>query len=563
MKRKNRSRSRPRAPGPKAPLSATEDASGKKPKLKWIPDEGAEYPVHLIEKKMYSFIAWAETCDLDPRCDEVQALRYLVDCKEVMAGVIARLHWSLVYGIMGFRSPVPDPIIGLEFVDKDWRTPPDAVFPVRYARILDVRLQARAEWELIALWVQYWFDTLQLECRSGLFFGGDARLVSPLVYFILHHVNRVLEMPIRLREILANTRWADMRELLENTDEGKLQEKLYQEEAEASTVQNQNEWTDMSMELTARHNFELLQSRVREARKCRDTLVRRQQAQSEEERQRQSEMRCFATEQRAREQRQHEREQRERKKHRETDLEQDRRHRRSDKEHRDQVRAAKAKAEKLPPRIPPDEKTLTVKMPQTTFSTQPLPLRRTAPSADGSSSSEQPAQPSSTPASPDAQMSSAQSSDAQTPSPTKTPKDVDELEEFNELDEVDPLAEMRELYFPDLNAPSPPTEVEEAAAEEDYDPRHIEDMEADYEGQHSSREDRRSGQYGKPQSYHVVPSPPRREEEEELSGPSARADASPSTEARLLAESPHPETQSTPQGDAATWDSPPKNTDRV
>ena len=266
-------------------------------------------------------------------------------------------------------------------------------------------------------------------------------------------------------------------------------------------------------------------------------------------------MRRFAKEQREREQRQHEREQRECekecKKHRETDLERDRHHHRSDKEHWDQVRAAKAKAEKLPPRIPPDEKTLTVKMPQTTFSTQPLPLRCTAPSADGSSSSEQPTQSSSVPASPDALMPSTQSSDAQTPSPTKTPKDADELEEFNELDEVDPLAEMRTHYVPDQNAPSPLTG--EAVAEEAYDPRHIEDMEADYEGQHSSREEWRSGQYGKPQSYHVVPSPPPLEEEEELSGPSAGADASPSTKARLLAESPHPEAQqSTPQVDAAT-----------
>ena len=459
-KRRSWSRSRLRAPGPKAPLSTTEDASGKKPKLKWIPDEGAEYPVHFVEKQMYHFIAWAETCDLDPRCDEVQALRYLADFKEVTEKVIARLHWSLAFGIMGFRSPVPDPIDGLEFMDKDWRSPPDAVFPVQYARILDVRLQARAEWELIASWVQYWFDALQLECRPGLFFGGDARLVSPLVYFIIHHVNRVLEMPVCLREILANTGWADMRELLENMDEGKLQEKLYHEEAEASVVENQNKWTNMTMELTARHNFELLQSRIREARKRRDALVRRRQAQSEEERRRQSEMRRFAMEQRAREQRQHEREQRECKKHRETDLERDRRHRRSDKEHRDQVRVAKAKAEKLPPRIPPDEKTLTVKMPQTTFSTQPLPLWCTALSADGSSSSEQQAQ------SPDAQMSSAQSPDAHTPSPTKTPEDAEDLEEFNELDEVDPLAEMRELTLPDRDVPSPPMEAEEAEAEE-------------------------------------------------------------------------------------------------
>ena len=244
-------------------------------------------------------------------------------------------------------------------------------------------------------------------------------------------------------------------------------------------------------------------------------------------------MRRFEKEQREREQRKREKKS---KKHRETDPERDRRHRRSDKEHRNQVRVAKTKAEKLPPRIPPDEKTLTVKMPQTTDSTEPLPLRRTAPSADGSSSSEQPTQSSSAPA----------SSDAQTPSPTKTPKDADELEEFNELDDVDPLAEMRKHYVPDQNVPSAPTGQ---AAEEAYDPRHIEDMEADYEGQHSSQEERRSGQYGRAQSYHIVPSPSRisLEEEEELYGPSAGADASPSTEARLLAGSPHLETlQSTP-----------------
>ena len=77
---------------------------------------------------------------------------------------------------------------------------------------------------------------------------------------------------------------------------------------------------------------------------------------------------------------------------------------------------------------------------------------------------------------------------------------------------------------------------------EAYDPRDIEDMEAEYEGQHSTREERRSGQYGGPQSYHAVPSPPPAglEVEEELAGPTAGADASPSTEARLLAGSPQP-----------------------
>ena len=137
-KRKSRSRSRPRAPGPKASLSVTEDTPGEKPKLKWIPDEREEYPVHLVEKKMHSFIAWEKKYDLDHRCDEVQALRYLVNFREVTGKVISRLHWSLVYGIMGFRHPVPDQIVGLGFMDRDWQTPPNALFPVRYAQLVDI-----------------------------------------------------------------------------------------------------------------------------------------------------------------------------------------------------------------------------------------------------------------------------------------------------------------------------------------------------------------------------------------------------------------------------------------
>ena len=120
----------------------------------------------------------------------------------------------------------------------------------------------------------------------------------------------------------------------------------------------------------------------------------------------------------------------------------------------------------------------------------------------------------------------------------KTSQDAGELDEME--GDVDPLAEMRKHYIPDQNVPLALTEP---AAAEAYDPHHIESMEADYEGQHSSREERHRGQYGRPQSYHIVPSPPHVsvEDEEQLAGPTAGADASPSTKARLLAKSPQPE----------------------
>ena len=66
-KRTNRSQSRPRT-------SESENAAEEKPVLKWIPGESEEYPVHYAEKRMHSFINWAELREFDQRCDEVQAM---------------------------------------------------------------------------------------------------------------------------------------------------------------------------------------------------------------------------------------------------------------------------------------------------------------------------------------------------------------------------------------------------------------------------------------------------------------------------------------------------------
>ena len=88
-----------------------------------------------------------------------------------------------------------------------------------------------------------------------------------------------------------------------------MNEKLDQEEAEAKAVTNQNKWMDMTMELTARQNFELIQMRVREARKRRATALHCQQVQDKGEQRQHEDMKWFK-----REQRQHKKEQRDREK---------------------------------------------------------------------------------------------------------------------------------------------------------------------------------------------------------------------------------------------------------
>ena len=225
VKRKSRSRSRPRIPNPEGSSATMEDLPEEKPVLKWIPGEREDYPVHLAEKQMHSFVNWAERYKLDERCEEVKALRYIVDHEMVVRKIIALIHWSLVYGCLNLHHPIPDRVAGLESVDRTSQRPSDAMFPLRFDQMHDLRPRARAEWENIASWVQYWFDALQLELRPGMLFGGKARLISPLVYFIHHHMNRVLELPIRMKEVLANTGWSHIRDHLEKFNSGALAEK--------------------------------------------------------------------------------------------------------------------------------------------------------------------------------------------------------------------------------------------------------------------------------------------------------------------------------------------------
>ena len=77
-----------------------------------------------------------------------------------------------------------------------------------------------------------------------------------------------------------------------------------------------------------------------------------------------------------------------------------------------------------------------------------------------------------------------------------------------DLDEtglVDPISDLRTHFVPDAEATPAPTAEEDPAGDEDR--RAIEEMEAEYEGQDVSQDERRRGEYGGPQSYHIILSP--------------------------------------------------------
>ena len=249
----------------------------KWPLLNWIPSPEEEFPVHLaVGTKAHAFILWAENYKLNPECYEVRALQFIPNHIEVAGKIVTWVMWALVYGMMGERHPVPNRIVGLEGTGPHQQSPAWAAFPTRPEEQHDLRVRARDGLEWMASWAQYWFDAQQKARRPRLFYGGDARVMSPLVYFICHHVNKVLELPVRLRHVLENLGWQRERDHLEEHDVRTLVDGLEQESVEADSIDLQNEWTSTGAEVTAWVNFDLLRDRTQEARARRDRVVRRE-----------------------------------------------------------------------------------------------------------------------------------------------------------------------------------------------------------------------------------------------------------------------------------------------
>ena len=233
--------------------------------------------MHLaVGTKAHAFILWAENYKLNPECYEVQALQFIPNHVEVTGKIVARVMWALVNGTMGECHLVPDRIVRLEGTDPHEQSPAGAAFPTRPEEQDDLRIRARDGWEWMVSWAQYWFDAQQKARRPRLFYGGDAQVVSPLVYFICHHVNKVLELPVRLRHMLEHSGWPREWDYLEEHDVGTLVDGLERESVEADSVDLQNEWTSTGTEVTAWVNFDLLRDRTLEARAHRDRVVRRE-----------------------------------------------------------------------------------------------------------------------------------------------------------------------------------------------------------------------------------------------------------------------------------------------
>ena len=106
--------------------------------------------------------------------------------------------------------------------------------------------------------------------------------------------------------------------------------------------------------------------------------------------------------------------------------------------------------------------------------------------------------------------------------------------DLDEMGLVDPISDLRTHFIPDAEATPALTAEEDPAWDEDH--HAIEEMEAEYEGQDVSWDERRRGEYSGPQSYHVILSSSQGHQDKatQLAGVVTDADVSPTAEARLL-----------------------------
>ena len=116
----------------------------------------------------------------------------------------------MVYVIKGGSLPCPDGLVhGLHLVDPLLHQPPESVYPIQINFDKDLRNRARERWEETLSWVQYWWEAGYTSQSPMLFYGRNLRMDSPMVLFVLYHINKVLPegKPIRLEAVLA---WRSM-----------------------------------------------------------------------------------------------------------------------------------------------------------------------------------------------------------------------------------------------------------------------------------------------------------------------------------------------------------------
>ena len=120
------------------------------------------------------FLVWAESIPFDPRCPELRALTFLEDGAEVAGKVITLVLYAMVNCTLGGVLPFPESMpMGLTQSSPHRQSPLGALFPEEpNLENDDVREKARAKWEELCSWLQYWWEAGEAAHHPTRFFGG-------------------------------------------------------------------------------------------------------------------------------------------------------------------------------------------------------------------------------------------------------------------------------------------------------------------------------------------------------------------------------------------------------
>ena len=136
---------------------------------------------------------WAESYLYKIESRVVKALSFLPDYMHVATKVITKMLWAMVYVLKGGSLLCPNGLVQkLQQMDPVLCQPPDSAHPIKITFDEDLHSQAWESWEEILSWVQYWWEVGYMFQNPQLFYGRNLRTDSPLVLFVLYHINPVL-----------------------------------------------------------------------------------------------------------------------------------------------------------------------------------------------------------------------------------------------------------------------------------------------------------------------------------------------------------------------------------
>ena len=305
-----------------------------------------------------AFILWAESYPYNEESPEIKALSFLPDHVHMATKIITRVLWSMVYVIKGGSLPCPDGLAhGLHVVDPILQQPPESIFPIQINFDEDLRNRARERWEETLLWVQYWWKAGYTLRNPTLFYSRNLRMDSPMVLFVLYHINKVLPegKPIRMEAVMANTRWDYARMALQEADPAEVHRQLEKEFLMEEVNKPAHEYLHEHAAESVTRNYELLREVVRDADRHREKAIQKdtqvqEQRRHKERRQKQMDLALHAH------------------------------NHQKDKEHATAAAAAKAHDKEVRPppavplHLPPQEKTLTTMMPPSPVPSVPVSI---------------------------------------------------------------------------------------------------------------------------------------------------------------------------------------------